>query len=504
MISVVKGPRDVSWRRSGAAAGLPTSLPPVPGFGNLPIPSSPLAVPDLAVPDFNAIMTQTSSGYIQPAAAGYWQAIQNQFNLEGASQGLQQKAQQSFADAFNSYTGTIDTTAQGLIDGATAATGLVLNDRTIVGAVQNVEGLIQGVQSGNAVEIVQAFSGCMIAVLAASGTLTAGVGAAIAIGVAALDELISLFTPSVAATVCGFNIVGAAPTWYWNCAWSFGEKNTGGPNSTAWRKFPVKGNAADAWWYTFPPCIPMPGTSQVPPCNLTQAWSTQWTSSDGIQAWWGCVPAVENTLIGRPIDAAFPQYKQLEFDSQVPPANAGYAAFINGYFGAWQAAQEYNFNGVVAPGFTTSQRGLDDILALQKFWQMWNFAHSPSSTHTVNPAPNGWPDLLGQLAPRPAPGHTTYVEILVNEAKHTSYNEMLAGGTSMVINTGPPITAAMGQAPVAAPSGTTGTTIAKWSFGLSAATLTAVGIYAVKKKIGYAEAWQRLYGKLQGTLKRRV
>jgi hypothetical protein len=248
-----------------------------------------------------------------------------------------------------------------------AAGSLLMNTSTIAGAVQNVEGLIQGATSGNSAEIVQALTGTMVSGLGlaiGAGAVSFGVGAAIVAGLeiaaAVFGQIFNQTAP--VATLCGTNL-----NFSYNiavgCVCSTGQVVKGGPGTNGtvnqyWRRFPEPSNQADAWWFQ--------------PVTLLN-WSSKWTSGASSDQWYAIAPDGPLGTQLRPIDLAFPQYHQLECDlnavaaaaslpdggGQLTGAFAAIAAlqglpqtysandvalakFVQAYFAAWKAAQEYS------------------------------------------------------------------------------------------------------------------------------------------------------------------
>ena len=191
---------------------------------------------------------------------------------------------------------------------------------TAAGAAQAVDGLLQeGLTPGSVQGIVQGFTGTSLGLagtvaggaIAIGGTLaTAGVGAAIAVGIGVLASLIGTMfnTPPPVATVgaCNLNykptleIPGA---FVWSRDAKAVQSGPSTANYSAWRRFPNPNAGpfdADAWWY-------MPGGFAL------GANGTQWRGNE----WHACINSNETK---RPIDQACYEngqnvFTQIECDS---------------------------------------------------------------------------------------------------------------------------------------------------------------------------------------------
>src|ERR1700735_4435315 len=135
-----------------------------------------------------AAFTELTQGV--PAAANAFQGVQNQLlseNPANATNGILHQAQSNFASTYSQLAqNQIVSSVGDLSTISNAAAGLIMNSSTILGAVQNVEGLIQGAKTGNAAEIVQSFTGVLVSGIGleiAAGAISFGVGAAIVAGI---------------------------------------------------------------------------------------------------------------------------------------------------------------------------------------------------------------------------------------------------------------------------------------------------------------------------------
>jgi hypothetical protein len=388
----------------------------------------------------------------EPAAASAWQnQVQNQLTAEGngPNSQLAQLAQHHFYSAFTQLSQSIPTTTVAAIAPiANAAASLAAQNTTIAGAGQLVGGLVQGALSGNPAQIMQAFSGSLCALAGAAvaaGSLSFGVGAAIMVGIELADLIGSdLFgsKPTV-ATVCGANL-SYQPGIIVNCAWSTGSPQQPGygqlgasvPTSNPfWRRFPEPNNPGDAWWFSGI------GSAVLP--------SSVWTSGKSSDTWYA--------IRARPIDAAFPQYHQLECDAAAayPVAalpdggsmtysadDVAFARFVLAYFGAWKANAEFSLNGIT-PTYGSDANVLMGAAGLGGALGFWNSAHTPGVTRVVTPRAGNNTKAISNVFPWPNKCAGTfetewwYVSMLLNDANVNS----------ITVNTGAPRT--FGTAPTA-------------------------------------------------------
>lgn len=209
-------------------------------------------------------------------------------------------------------------------------------------------------------------------------------------------------------------------------------------------------------------------------------------------------------FFGRPIDAAFPQYKQLEYDNNAVTnsgVDSGFAAFVRGYFGAWLSNKEFSFNGLQPPGSDPTKPNQDDLAAFEQFVMLWNRAHSNSSTYTINPSPNGFNDTLRQLAD-PTEHIYYYVQILVNEAATSRYSGILdQGQRTLTINTGPsPAVAPVSGTPSSATKTSSAAKIAGGTVVATGVAMAAIGVYAIATKqpiaAVFSKSWNAVRSKI--------
>ena len=442
-----------------------------------------------------------------------WQTVQTQLSAENAASGVIYNAQQRFMDA---YSGLSDATGASSVDDITnvanAAASVSLQVNSIAGKAALVENLIQGVVSGNAPEVVQALGGSLCAVAGAAiaaSTVSFGVGGAIILGIAVLETVVSgLFSKTPpAATICGVNLANQ-PGIVVNCAWSQGKPTDSGtgrvgttgsstPQSNPfWRRFPLPSRSTDAWWFQYVSGAPF--------------YDTIWTSGSSSDEWGAASGA-------RPIDAAFPQYHQLECDASaaslaaslpdtggVAPAVIGgqptivtyspddvqFARFIMAYFGAWQANAEFFLNGT-NPNYASDRALLDHIL------NFWNDTHTPGQTRTLtarNTDQQSYQDdvikfkfpsaCAGGLVPGGVQNEWWYVSMLLNAL----------GTPSITIYTGPKISVpnVLAPAPSSASAGSSTPLIVG---GLLAAAAGGVYLYGRKHHMTFGQTlhsgWDR-------------
>jgi hypothetical protein len=410
------------------------------------------------IPDFNSLINQ------EPTAASAWANVQAQLQVEGsAGSGVLGVAQQHFYNAWTQLATAVPVFGPNDLGNISqAAMNLALQNNSIAGAGQLLDGLVQGAISGNPVEIVQAFSGSFMSLAGAAiaaGSISFGAGAAIIVGIELISAWASgLFSsaPTV-ATICGWKLT-YQPTIVVNCAWSTGQPVSGGPgagqlgaagstpqSSPFWRRFPEPTNAADAWWFQASKPTGMPMTTPSNPVSpiLNPGLATsQWTSGKSSDSWYAATGSVL-----RPIDAAFPQYHQLECDvavatpyanlpdsggtlngQAVTPDQIMFARFILAYFGAWKANAEFALNGD-QPTYG------DDSGVLSHVLTFWNNSHQPGATNVITPRNNDVQSYKNNVIVYPAACQGTfanewwYVSMLINELNVAS----------ITVNTGPRI-----------------------------------------------------------------
>jgi len=445
-----------------------------------------------------------------PQAKQAWQSkVANQLAAENALPGIYYTAQQNFLQAYNQISSPGVLGASDLDTISNAAAQLVFNNNTIAGAGQIAEGLVQGAIRGNPVEIMQALSGGFCALVAtdiAAGTISFGVGALITVGIEALSAALEqLFQgPPAVATVCGTNL-SYQPGIIVNCAWTQGVPDSV-PGDAFWRRFPEPSNPNDAWWFDPEKKNIITGSTLA---------SGSWTSGKSTDVWYAAAP---NGI--RPIDAAFPQYHQLECDVAVaspvaalpdsggiPPQAVAtgdytiyssddvmFARFILAYFGAWKANAEYQLNGQAS-----TNGWANDAALLTHVLKIWNNTHLPGSGKYNLSARNNdksLPPTDVVTYPNPCTGNLSdewwYVTMLLNNASiPTEY-----GGPNLVPNTGAKITPALASPP-------TSSTLGSVALGTAVATGVAAGSLAVYARVtrqSYTSVLKALWGSARGLL----
>lgn len=322
-------------------------------------------------PHRKAIGVGADTGLLSdPAISDAWSQIEGQMQTEGATSTAVALAQNNFLDTLTGLTGPGGVLSQSAdaAKAVDAAKNLIVSGKTILGAVNHVEGLIAVAQGGNSQATFQAFTGTMIGLATTAGVLTAGVGAAVAFGLTvAMDffQNIGLFgaAPSgVSLPGCSPNVTfNPAPTLAVGCVAltdAHDDPNAGAiqHGSPYWRTFPKGsgGNTNDARWY------------EAPAPNYIQ-WAG---SPNGPMYTWA--PAGFGPRL---IDVAFPDWHLIACTSAIP---AGLEAFTTAFNQAWVSNKEYEFNGL------KSQK---DSVVFDHMVQIWNRAHDGSTYVDLHNAP---------------------------------------------------------------------------------------------------------------------
>lgn len=306
-----------------------------------------------------------------------WGEVQNQLQAEGADASQLNLAKTAFVNSFEQLSANMGVTGDEAIAAAKQFTTL---GHTIIGAVGTVQGLISTVESGSAPQITQAFTGVLISLAVGSGLVSAGIGAAIAVGISlvltALGDL-GLFTSSAPPT---FDIPGCGkwtyvPDYLVGC---MGIQAKGGvdpkvtqpfrvaPGSPNWRTFPQPtagshvGDGSDGAWF-------------IPNSPYVGVWRGVLVDSGDINN------ATRNDR-ARPVDRAFPNYGRLAGDAEVggairnvfattqlPTVIAAGSNFQKTFFSAWRGNAEYALNGLKPQA---------DEQVLIHMLRLWNRAHA--------------------------------------------------------------------------------------------------------------------------------
>ena len=278
---------------------------------------------------------------------------------------------------------------------------------TVAGAVGQVQGLVQIASSGDPSAIMQAFTGTMVGVCATLGPVSAGVGAAIVLGVGALlSALDGGGSPGFSIPGCDGLKFSAPPTYAVGCVGVFGQTARPQPGSLAWSAFPDP-NKDPSWFDT------------------TQSGGFSWKGSD-----W-------HTYINMPrcprvaaINRAFPDYASLVCNLNNPDYDPQMAAFYRAFVAAWKLNKEYALNGLKLPAA--------DWQVLQHTVRLWNMANGHSAYRIIQP---------GSVDCNIANVDHSYVAALIlglhtinNKDPFVMNNMTPAGG--LIINTGAPVSTA--------------------------------------------------------------
>lgn len=339
-----------------------------------------------------------------------------QLQAEGVDPGTIDGQKQVFA---SQYTALLPLLSQGATSDsiASAAAQYVGLGSTQAGAQQIVSGLISAAESGDASQIINAFSGVAIAEVGtavAAGAVSAGVGAAIVAGIslvsAGLSDLFNTPPPVANVGPCGLNYKPSFTIPGASVACKQGTPTTAGPSNAAWslwRKFPNP--SRDPWWFQ---------VASVPQGQLS-AIETTWNHGSWSDEWVACV---ENGL--RPIDQAcyengVPVYARIDVDNQLlwlgavaagnPEAVAVLPQLQKAWFAAWKANREYDFNGL--------QRQAD-WQVLQQVVARWNLSRSPGQGIALSPVPLPPGAFLPSDPPDPL---SCYMQMVIQDLRsHTN------------------------------------------------------------------------------------
>lgn len=488
------------------------------------------------IPDFSTLISAV------PSAATSWGQVNAQITAEGGGGGgVLQAAQSNFYQTWMQLSQQQPSATSGDLSKISGAAGsLLMNTSTIAGAVQNVEGLIQGATSGNSAEVVQALTGTMVSGLGlaiGAGAVSFGVGAAIVAGLeiaeAVFGQLFNQAQP--VATLCN-----AGLNFSYNiaigCVCSTGQvvkggPGTGGATNPYWRRFPEPSNPADAWWFQ-------------PVSSFT--WSSKWTSGQSSDQWYAIVT---NGALGsqlRPIDLAFPQYHQLECDmnaasfaASLPDGGGTLAApfstiaalqglpqsysandvalakFMQAYFAGWKAAQEYAINGIPP----SPSANLDDASVLAQVVSFWNTSRQTDQTVTIqrrNTSQNAYktdPVPFPQTCQGTLGNEYFYVQMLLPYVAANLQSALPLSGGSLVINSGSKIAVPLApgtvrvlpigpraKAPVKASSSMSATTVVAGTAAALAAGALAAVLYARHKHVPVKTVLRSTWNKTGGRI----
>ena len=338
-----------------------------------------------------------------PSFSAAWNEVEAQFSLEGQPLARVAAFKDQFAGQFEQFT-TSGFGGFGLDEASalTACKQFAINAGTVVGAVNTVSGLIGELTSQPPKDILNAFSGAMIAALVGAGAVTAGVGALICSGIGAGLDLLQqagLFgpPPGIAIQGCPGLSAAQAPDIVVGCVIASVRPGSGSsaqvkPTSANWRSFPT-------------------------PATSDQAWYTKGSS---VGAWRDL--DVLAVTAGRPIDLAFPNYAWVERGAYpsgpawiaVTAPNQSGSPFLKGFARAWRANAEYALNGL---------KSQSDAQVLLQYLRFWNRAHMGPAVPMLQGGSGG-----------------SYVESIIASATNATgpadISEGITDGTSLLVNAG--------------------------------------------------------------------
>jgi hypothetical protein len=446
-----------------------------------------------ATAEFQALMR---SGPAFPAA---WGQVQAHLTAEGLDPSSIDPAvgtyitqtQDMFANSFNglgalAQDAGVDMASQGL-DALSATTGVVISGRTLSGAITNVQGLIQGATSGNTAQIVQSVTGVMLAVGLSVAPITAGLGAAVMAGGAAVLSLLSqagLF----GSTPPGLEIVPGCFYWPSKPAFTLSHVVAIAADPTSAQVAPGTSN-----WRPFPEPGPDPAWFWLPGNQLTWGWDkpANGRQFDKGVSFLACTPQDSNdpSFGWRMIDLAFPEYRFLECEQQLVARGKAtpHNRFAKAFFAAWKANKEFALNGL---------NPQTDGTVLAHALRIYNRAHDGAIKVPLPNSGYGAPLFQG-----PCPSTLNYYySYLVKDAistglvsADTNGNLMLNAGGLKAENGALATTSTNASA---AAGMSTGGKVAVGAALIGGATAAGIGVYAAMNHISYKVAAQRLWGKL--------
>lgn len=375
-----------------------------------------------------------------PDFKAHWDSIESQLGAEGAPQEAVNFAKLQMANAFNGLA------SQFGMDGPTAAANagqFVSLGETAAGALAQVQALVASGGPTAAVQVGQQITGLIIGGLTASGVVTAGVGAAVIAGVAAVASvLLDLFggPPKPSETVCGLTVSGSSlPDFVVGCmtcrentCHDPDPKNCAiSPGSPLWRSFPDPGQDPD--WY------------RLDMANPTTNWK---------DAQWSAVTVGGG---GRLIDYAFYEYRHLECRGAFPFIPAGDPSlptvnqFLDAFFAAWKANRSYALNRL------TPQPDWRVLVQVLKTWNRvhggdsyWYFGQDgggvwPGGITVTGGASFGLGPVEATLNPCPGDLHPYVMQLVTQALRNLSTNDPSQAAIigpdnrSLRINVGPQI-----------------------------------------------------------------
>ena len=404
--------------------------------GMLPHWPSPRALPRTrglgGLSDFQDLVSS------DPNFSSAWGSVQKQLTAEGSTDltGAKLAMSDSFSQLVSQSFGMSPE------DAANYAKNYVVLGQSVLGAVSTVQGLISTVESGTPTQIAQAFTGTMIGIAVAAGTISAGIGAAIAavveIAVGLLQEA-GLFGKPPAATLCG-GPLNTIPIFTVGCVAAYVPATS--PGSADWRAFPLP--TTDPEWY-----------------------STQTSFTWGGGRWIVSAPGWGDGGAAVPIDSAFGQFGTIKLLG--PEGIFGPTSFAQAFQSAWQANAAYALNGL------TPQ---PDWQVLVHTLRLWNKAHSGSSVMSIKPTPSQ-PPSCDNSATSLIAGPSQYIASLASCAlTNLSATDAIVSEGNLVLNTGamlnPPNTGPVQWTTVA-------TDVAAGAAVVGGTALLGVSVYALVK-----------------------
>lgn len=397
-----------------------------------------------------------------------WADVQTQLSAEGADSLKVVATKETFVTAFQSLVAPAN--GFGVDSGAAldAAKQLTIVGQTALGAVNTVTGLVHDLSSETPQQIMQSFTGGLVALAVGAGAISAGVGAAIVAGIGAIINVLQsagLFSAPAGVQLqgCGSTYYNPPPTIAVGCLAGYCDPKVVQVSPSAggnlWRSFPNPGNLSDHGWF-------QQGNASL------GLWK-------GVN--WGPTPQFQNQP--RPVDVAFPNYAWIERGAMrqgsapaVAPLVSG-SAFLQGFASAWRANSEYALNGL---------QPQSDEQVLLHYLRIWNRAHGSP------------PAILYQG------GYGSYAESLVTAALSKN-REFDSGDGGLLVNTGslqsPPATSAASSALVStgAVSGglsTGGKVAASVAIGGGVLLLGTAG-YAAYTHQSIGQVWTRIAKKVR-------
>lgn len=443
----------------------------------------------------------------QPAGSAAWNPIQQQLKKEGASDFEIQAAQTAF---YNSWSGLVTpATAGGLgLDAQSAlnsAAQLVAMGQTTLGAVTNIVGLVQNAHNIPPAQLISTVTGTLIGIGAATGILTAGVGAAITAGVGlalSIFQSAGLFggQPSGDEVCHGYfcngyvftvNTVGPNGSLGCCCVFQYGNQPTRiAVNDPIWRNFPDVNNADDLNWFI--------AGKQI---NL-------WPSSPA-GAMFGTPGTPPGSATVRPIDLVFPQFRQMECNVAQGDPNDPLTGFYKAFMAAWKMNAAYALNGL---------KPQDDVQVFLHTLNMWNRAHDEGSTETIMPSNDNLMGPTEFCRPGIDAIRTSYVSMLAGQAlgnisSNFPYVKVTSDG-GLQLNTGKSkfekftispigrVNPALGNLVAPATATSTASSVAKGTAVVAGTALAATAIYSVITRRPYGSVWKGIWSGTGGRVGR--